>query len=81
MSNRKTDYKPFPIYEYVIESLDRLNRGPDLIAIGKETGIPHWTLQKLVIRKIRNPGIKSIETLYHYFKRREGADLRRRASL
>lgn len=80
MANRKTDYKPFPIYEYVIASLDVLDRDKDLRAITKVTGIPHWTLQKLVIRKIKNPGIRSIETLYHYFKAREGKDLRQRHS-
>jgi DNA-binding phage protein len=78
MANRKTDYKPFPIYDYVIDSLNNLNRGGDLHRVQKDTGIKRWTMMKIAIKQIPNPGIKSIETLYHYFKAREGKDLRQR---
>lgn len=69
------------ILTYVIESLKA--KDCDLTAVAAETGINRWTLQ--AIRKgerhgTKNPGILTIEPLYHYFKRHEGKRLRRRVA-
>jgi hypothetical protein len=65
--------------DYIVESL----KGSDVHEVSKDTGISIWTLR--AIRKgakggIENPGIKTAEPLYQYFKKREGKRLRRRAA-
>jgi hypothetical protein len=53
--------------EYVVESL----KGCDLEKVSSDTKISRWTLLKIRQRQIKNPGVDSIEPLYHYFKRLE----------
>lgn len=60
--------------DYVVKSL----KGSDVEEVERATGISAWTLRKIRISQIKNPGIRSIEPLYRYFKDREGATLRRR---
>jgi hypothetical protein len=66
------------IHDYVVDSL-RENR-KSLSLISASTRISEWTLLKIMYRQIKNPGIKSVEPLYRYFKDREGAQLRNRRS-
>ena len=53
------------MHEYVVKSL----KGCDLAAAEIATGISRWTLLKIRQRQIKNPGVNSVEPLYHYFKR------------
>lgn len=70
------------ILTYVVESL----RGCDdeaLTRCAAETGINKWSL--IAIKKgekhgTKNPGILTIEPLWHYFQRLEGRKLRRKAA-
>jgi DNA-binding phage protein len=55
------------MHDYVVESL----KGTDVETIANETGISRWTLQKIRLRQIKNPGVKGIEKLYQHFKLRE----------
>lgn len=64
------------IHEYVVAELERA----DLEQVSDDTKIPESTLSKIRGRHIENPGIKSMETLYFYFRDREGKALRRRAA-
>ena len=61
--------------DYVVEQLKQA----DVEEVGRATGQSPWTLRKIRIGAIPNPGVKSIEPLYRYFKDREGRSLRRRA--
>lgn len=67
---------PRSIHEYVVESL----KGIDLEPVFQKTRIPTSTLKKIRTGEIENPGVKGIETLFHYFKALEGKQLRRRAA-
>lgn len=62
------------IHDYVVASLE----GADLTEVSLATTIPKETLRKIRDGWIGNPGIKSMETLYFYFRRIEGRKLRRR---
>jgi hypothetical protein len=62
--------------DFVVQSL----QGADADEVAKVTGVSRWTLMKYRIRAIKNPGGKNLETLYKFFKSREGAALRRRAA-
>lgn len=64
------------ILDFVVGSL----RGSDIERVAADTKISGWTLRKIMYGQIKNPGIKSIEPLYRYFKKREGAELRRRVA-
>lgn len=66
---------PRSIHEYVVKSLE----GADLERVHSDTEIPRSTLYKIMKRLIPNPGIKSIDPLYFYFRDREGRKLRSRA--
>lgn len=55
------------MHDYVVNALQE----SDLELIARETKISRWTLQKIRLRQIKNPGVKSIEVLYQYFKLRE----------
>lgn len=63
------------MHDYVVDSLRQVE---DLDHFAATVKISAWTLRKIMYRQIKNPGIKSIEPLYKYFKDREGAKLRRR---
>jgi hypothetical protein len=60
---------------YVVAKLKESN----VEEVAKATGQSPWTLRKIRIEAIPNPGVRSIEPLYRYFKDREGSSLRRRA--
>lgn len=62
------------IHDYVVDAL----KGADVDEVKLDTGISPSTLRKIRDGHIKNPGIKSMEILYFYFRNREGADLRRR---
>lgn len=62
------------IHDYVVEAL----KSADLDAVNKATEIPPSTLKKIKLREIKNPGIRGIEILFRYFKKREGRSLRKR---
>lgn len=64
------------IHDYVVESLREKRK--DIEKVASDTKISVWTLRKIMYRQIPNPGIKSVEPLYRYFKDREGAQLRKR---
>lgn len=64
------------IHDYVVDSLKAPEVDVDEVAAA--TKLSRWTILKIKYRQIPNPGIKSIEPLYRYFKDREGASLRRR---
>lgn len=64
------------IHDYVVDSLRANRKG--LAQVSAATDISEWTLLKIMYRQIKNPGIKSVEPLFRYFKDREGAALRRR---
>ena len=68
------------MHDFVVESLREDRSATALERIAADTKISKWTLLKILQRQIKNPGIKSIEPLYHYFKRTEGKRLRRRAA-
>lgn len=64
---------------YVVDSL----QGADLNKVAEDTGINRWAL--VGIRRggkygTKNPGILTVEPLFHYFKKQEGRKLRRRAA-
>lgn len=61
---------------YVVESLKHC----DVEEVERATGISAWTLRKIRIEQIKNPGVRSIEPLYKYFKNKEGAILRRKGA-
>lgn len=69
---------PQSMHDYVVESLRE--RRSEIERIAADVKISKWTLLKILQRQIKNPGIKSVEPLYKYFKDREGAKLRRRAA-
>jgi hypothetical protein len=48
--------------------------------VAEATGQSAWTLRKIRIGAIPNPGIKSIEPLYRYFQAKEGKALRRKSA-
>lgn len=62
------------IHEYVVESL----KDSDLDEVSRARSIPKETLRKIRDRWIENPGIRSMESLYFYFRGIEGRRLRRR---
>lgn len=62
------------IHDYVVESL----KNADLDEVSKARDIPKETLRKIRDRWIGNPGIRSMENLYFYFRGIEGRRLRRR---
>lgn len=64
------------IHNYVVKALE----GADLDAVAADTDIARSTLYKIMKRFIPNPGIKSIDKLYFYFRDREGRVLRKRAA-
>jgi hypothetical protein len=66
------------MHDYVVESLRGERSEIERVAL--DTKISKWTLLKILHRQIKNPGIKSVEPLYKYFKDREGKKLRRRAA-
>ena len=53
--------------DFVVQSLKK----SDVEKVAKATKISVWTLRKIRIEEIKNPGIKSVEPLYRYFKRLE----------
>lgn len=57
------------MHDYVVESL-RTHR-QELEQIEDDTGISKWTLLKILQRQIKNPGVRGIEALDAYFRRRE----------
>lgn len=61
---------PISMLEYVVRSLSPLT-ARDIEALALETRISKWTIQKIRLRQIENPGVKSIEPLYHNLKLRE----------
>lgn len=61
--------------DYVVSAL----QGRDLIAVEKATKVSRWTQLKIRQRQIKNPGVKSIETLYHHLKLEETKQRRRAA--
>jgi hypothetical protein len=63
------------MHEYVVSAL----QGSDLESVARDTKISKWTLQKIRLRQIKNPGVKGIETLYQHFKLQE-SNRRRRAA-
>jgi catabolite regulation protein CreA len=60
---------PQSMLDYVVDALNATKREDEVVA--KATGISKWTLRKIRIREIDNPGVKTVEPLYHYFKLRE----------
>lgn len=57
------------MHDYVVGSL-KAYRG-ELEQIEDATGVSKWTLLKILQRQIENPGVKSIEILNAYFRRRD----------
>lgn len=55
--------------DFVVEQLAPLTLD-ELEPIANDTGISKWTLQKIRLRQIENPGVKSIEPLYQHLKLR-----------
>lgn len=69
------------IFNYVVESLR--NPDCDFETVEKETGVSRHQLVAIVKGEphgTKNPGILTVEPLYHYFKKTEGRRLRRRAA-
>jgi len=64
------------IHQYVVAAL----KSTDIEETSSDTGIPLSTLRKIRDGVIENPGIKSVEALYFYFRDREGRKLRRKAA-
>jgi hypothetical protein len=58
-----------PMLDFVVQALAPLSLD-DLQQIDDDTGISKWTLQKIRLRQIDNPGVRSIEPLYQYLKLR-----------
>lgn len=58
------------MHEYVVRSLSPMT-AKEVEALALETRISKWTIQKIRLRQIGNPGVKSIEPLYHNLKLRE----------
>lgn len=58
---------PQSMHEYVVASLKEC----DIAEVAKATKISKWTLLKIRQLQIKNPGVHSIEPLYHYFKLHE----------
>jgi hypothetical protein len=61
--------------DYIVSELKRT----DVEEVARATEISVWTLRKIRIGAIDNPGIRSAEPLYKYLKKAEGKRLRRRA--
>lgn len=66
------------IHEYVVSALEPLTFA-QIEGLEKESGISKWTIQKIKLRQIENPGVKGIEVLYGILKLRE-SNKRRRAT-
>lgn len=64
------------IHQYVVTAL----KNAIVENVSSDTEISLSTLRKIRDGVIENPGIKSIETLYFYFRDREGRALRRKAA-
>lgn len=56
-----------PMLDFVVGELAPLSMD-ELEALATKTGISKWTLQKIRLRQIENPGVKSIEPLYRHLK-------------
>lgn len=64
------------IHQYVVDALGR----SDVEEVKAGTKVPVSTLRKIRDGVIKNPGVKSMETLYFYFRDREGRTLRRKSA-
>jgi hypothetical protein len=62
------------IHDYVVNALLQA----DVEKVALDTGVPLSTLRKIRHRHIKNPGIKSVEPLFFYFRNREGLESRDR---
>lgn len=59
---------PESIYAYVLDQLQQAKGQWSLVSEG--TGIPLRSIEKIAREEWENPGVKSIETLANYFRRR-----------
>lgn len=58
-----------PMLDYVIRRLNETKGKHKVIA--NESGVPYKTLNKIVQRVTKNPGIDHIQCLHDYFRREE----------
>jgi hypothetical protein len=63
--------------DFVVAALREI-RFKDLEPVAKATKVSKWTIQKIRLRQIVNPGVRHVEPLYHYLKALESK--RRRAA-
>lgn len=44
----------------------------DVDEVARDNHMSRWTVQKIRLRQIKNPGVLSVEPLFRYFKKRNG---------
>jgi hypothetical protein len=58
------------MHEYVVRSLAPMTMA-ELEGVAADTRMSKWTIQKIRLRQIENPGVKSVQILYDALKLRE----------
>lgn len=58
------------IYQFVIDSLQDMKGSWPVVA--NETGISKRTIEKIARKEIDDPGVKTVERLAAYFKKKKG---------
>lgn len=58
------------MHEYVVKSLRPMSMA-EVEGVARETRISKWTIQKIRIGQIKNPGVNSVQVLYDHLKLRE----------
>lgn len=58
------------MHEYVVRALSPMTMA-EVEGIATESKMSKWTIQKIRLRQIKNPGVQSVQILYDVLKLRE----------
>lgn len=59
------------MFDFVLGKLDQ--RKGQLPRVASESGVPYRTLQKIVSREIKDPGVSTVQKLYDYLREHDQA--------